>query len=62
MASKRISTQTLLLEGWHGIYTGGKQFWAHPQLCTRMVTFNTAAKVQRIYDKAKELQGEQTNG
>lgn len=45
----RITTQDLLLSGWHGICTGGKQFWSHPQLCPVLVLFRQAAKVERKF-------------
>lgn len=45
-SSERVTTQSLLLAGWHGVYTNGKQFWAHPDYCNCLVPFKIAAKIE----------------
>jgi hypothetical protein len=46
-SSERITSNELLLAGWHGVYTGNKQFWAHPDYCHNLVRFHEAARIEK---------------
>lgn len=60
---ERITTPTLLLEGWHGVYTGDKQFWAHPDISPNLVRFAMAARLQKsLNELRKQLAAKQSNG
>lgn len=60
---ERITTQTLLLEGWHGVYTGDKQFWAHTDISPNLVRFATAARLQKALNELrKQVAAKQSNG
>lgn len=61
-SSERVTGQTLLLEGWHGVYTGGKQFWAHPDISPNLVRFAIAARLQKALNELrKQAAAKQSN-